>query len=57
MARDDAYELTAAERRDLIKLINEGKALNESGTIFISKNLSQGAFSLTGPTNHDANPR
>jgi hypothetical protein len=32
MARDDACELTAAEKRDLIKLINEGKALNESGT-------------------------
>ena len=29
MPRDAAYELTAAEKRDLIKLINEGKPLPE----------------------------
>ena len=29
MPRDAAYELTDAEKRDLIKLINEGKSLPE----------------------------
>jgi adenine-specific DNA-methyltransferase len=29
MSRDAAYELTDAEKRDLIKLINEGKPLPE----------------------------
>ena len=34
MARDAAYELTDAEKRDLIKLIEQGKPLPEKYRLF-----------------------